>query len=107
MKIWRAEERNERVQLEEALVAMEGYRDLALGRARAQRDRIASWLEQRADAYDKDATDLSRLKARPLAANTNRAIATELRNLAARFMTESESWWLDRPQPGPGDVRAS
>lgn len=82
-----------RSQLEQIRTALEGQRDMAIGETRAQRDRLAVWLEQRADAYEADATHLDRLAdgtskrvagapTDSLTGRERRIIAGELRDLA-------------------------
>jgi hypothetical protein len=81
--------RSTRRQLEEQIVALEHQRDRALGKERATRDRVASWLEQRAGCYREDARHLERLKSRPdpdaFTAQQRRAIAAELSQCAVDF----------------------
>lgn len=78
-----------RRQLEEQIVDLEEQRDRALGKERATRDAVASWLEQRAGCYREDARHIERLKSRPLpdafTAQQRRAVADELTQCAIDF----------------------
>lgn len=71
--------RRSRAQLEQAVDSLTQQRELAIGQARAQRDRLAAWLEQRADAHLLDARHERTPEGRRA---VHRAVADELRQAA-------------------------
>lgn len=75
-----------RAQLIEQIVAIEDQRDRAIARARAQRDQLASWLEQRADARSLDATHGETPAERR---TVHRAVELELRQAATDLDLET------------------